>query len=74
VSGQAPHQEVDLFVDVAFAGGKRGERKTRAQVLGAVSRARAEFPQTDRIAAAEGSSEFAARSDFKRDATAETGG
>ena len=59
-SGQSPDQQIDLLVDVSAAGGKRGKWQTRAQVLRAIRRARAELSQADRIALETGG-DFAVR-------------
>ncbi len=50
VSGQSPHQQTDLLVDVAATGRKRSKRQTGAQAPRAIRGGRAERPQADRIA------------------------
>src|SRR5262249_31468793 len=49
VSGQSPDQPMNVLVDAAAAGRKRAERHTRAQLLAALSRARAECSQAHRV-------------------------
>jgi len=61
---------MNLLVDDAAAGRKRAERQTRAQLLAALSRARAECSQADRVTV-EAGDDFSPGAGFECDVTDE---
>jgi hypothetical protein len=70
---QSLHKTKHLLVDLASAGGKRGERQTRPQTLRALRRRGAERSQADRIAV-EARQDVSTPVRFERDMTEEPGG
>ena len=71
--GQTLDQSMNLLVDAPPAGLEGGEWQTHSQVLRALSYARAERSQADRIAIEMGD-DFSVLVRFERDVTAEPGG